>query len=72
MDRQHAADNSSLEPTIRAFGQLSPQAQEIAPSLVRQLAEGEENRTSLSAQAPFRSVGLVGLIQSGGIPVDKV
>jgi len=51
MDRQHILGNSSLEPTIRALGQLSPQAQEIAASLVRQLAQREGINVPLT-QAP--------------------
>ena len=65
-NRQLTNGNTAMEPTLRAPGQLSPQSQEIAVSLVRQLAEGEENRTSLSAQAPFRSVGLLGSIRDQG------
>jgi len=51
MNRQHMPDNSSLEPTIRALGQLSPQSQETIASLVRQLA-GREGITVAMAQAP--------------------
>ena len=40
-----------MEPTVRALNQLSPQSQEIASSLVRQLAEREGIAVALS-QAP--------------------
>ena len=50
MNRQHEANNA-IEPTIRALNQLSPQAQEIAASLVRQLAEREGIDVPLT-QAP--------------------
>ncbi len=50
MNRQHIPDNS-LEPTTKALQQLSPQSQEIAASLVRQLAQREGINGPLS-QAP--------------------
>jgi hypothetical protein len=37
----NGVNGSSLEPTVRVLSQLSPQAQEIASSLVRQLVERE-------------------------------
>lgn len=40
MDQQHANDNS-LEPTVRALHQLSPQSQETITTLVGQLAQRE-------------------------------
>jgi len=54
MDRQHTVDNS-LEPTVRAFNQLSPQSQEIATSLVRQLAQRERINVSLTASSGLQA-----------------
>jgi len=39
MNQTANTDSNTLGPTVRALSQLSPQAQEIAVSLVRQLAE---------------------------------
>ncbi|GAI61334.1 unnamed protein product, partial [marine sediment metagenome] len=50
MDRQHTADNS-LEPTMKAINQLSPQSQETIVSLVGQLAQREGVNVPLT-QAP--------------------
>ena len=59
MGQQHTVD-SAMEPTVRALNQLSPQAQEIAKSLVRQLAEREGITVTLSAaqglQTPIERV----------------
>ena len=61
MDQQHIV-NGSLEPTVRALYQLSPQAQEIAASLVRQLAQREGINVPLAQaqglQAPIEGVPL--------------
>ncbi len=50
MNRQHAND-SSLEPTIRALHQLSPNGQQADIALVGQLAEGE-GITVMQTQSP--------------------
>jgi len=51
MNRQPNNGNHPLEPTIGALQQLSPQSQEMAISLVRQLAE-REGITIMSTSAP--------------------
>jgi len=48
-------DNSSLEPTIRALGQLSPQSQETIASLVRQLAGREGINVPLTASSGLQT-----------------
>ena len=45
------ADSSSIEPTVRALGQLSPSSQGAAVALIRQLAE-REGISVESANAP--------------------
>ena len=61
MNQQQTANNS-LEPTMKALNQLSPQSQEIAVSLVRQLAEREGITVTLAAapglQTPMEGVPL--------------
>ena len=42
-------DSNSIEPTIRALRQLSPQSQQAAIALVKQLAEREGMNIALSA-----------------------
>jgi integrase/recombinase XerD len=59
---QHIPDNSSLEPTVRALQHLSPQGQEMAVSLVRQLAEREgisvEAAAYIGLQSPIEGIPL--------------
>ena len=43
-----ALNNNSLEPTVRALGQLSPQSQETVISLVGQLARESDNLDAVS------------------------
>jgi len=51
MRQQPISSNVALEPTVGALQQLSPQSQEMAISLVRQLAE-REGITIMSTLAP--------------------
>jgi len=56
MTNQQQTNDNTLEPTVRAFDQLSPQSQEMAMSLVRQLAEREGINVSLVKQVLSGSV----------------
>lgn len=55
MNRQHVPDSSSLEPTVRALHQLSPQNQETIISLVRQLAQREGIDVPLTASSGLQT-----------------
>ena len=60
MNRQYMPDNSSLEPTVRALSQLSPQSQETIISLVGQLAQREGINVPLT-QAPGLQTPIEGI-----------
>ena len=55
-------DNNTLEPTVRALGQLSPGGQQAVIALVRQLAEGEGISVALAGapglQTPMEGIPL--------------
>jgi hypothetical protein len=56
------AGNSSIEPTVRALGQLSPSSQGAVTALVRQLAEREGISVTLAGspgiQKPAEGISL--------------
>ena len=49
------ANSSSIEPTVRALGQLSPSSQGVAIALIRQLAEREGVSVAL-AESPVSPI----------------
>ncbi len=62
MNQQLTNGNQSLEPTIGALSQLSPNSQRAVIALVRQLAEGEGVNVALAStpglQSPIEGIPL--------------